>query len=168
MHVPSNVVQLLMQRAPSFDDFLAMRLVCKQWAAVSRDMVDWWYFWLCAYGPRARPVPHDDQKFPYCEKPCKRPYHRVVAGPKVLKTMPLCDQVFRLGAERAEKHLGKLVHTYEFEVRIARERLLAKEVGLEAHRAAYVAHAVCAERLLTRLANRKRRRISKPAELSLQ
>jgi hypothetical protein len=161
----NHAVQTIMQFA-DFATFLHMRFVCKQWWLWSRESIQHWYNWLCMYGPRDKweLIDHyrlDCNFFDRCRNSSH--FREVRRPPKLLKTMPLCDQVFKVGAEHMCKRTQRDYNNYYIRVAdLERQLQVARQMYAHCTKQ-YHASEAAAEKLLERLATRKRRRISKPA-----
>jgi len=140
-----------------------MRLVCKRWAEVSRLVITQWYQRLDRdLHVRRHPRVFINHWHPDCKVPdCRMRWHyeRTVRDPIILKTMPLCDQVFRAGAQRELQVLQRNVDNYTTRCNLLSKQLQTAQGVLghyirERHRS-----EVAAEQLLVRLAKRKRRKI---------
>ncbi len=161
----NDAVQRIMKFA-DFGTFLKMRLVCKKWHSWSHDSIQHWYNWLCDWGPRDKFI-LQDHNWINCElgEPKCRIHHHyniVKHPPKLLKTMPYCDQVFRLGAQRQIAHLTKLYDNYYCRIgELGRQLEVAKrnykDIAIRKQQS-----ETAANELMDRLETRKRRRISKP------
>ena len=165
MHWGRNDAVMVIMRFASWSTFMNMRLVCKRWHEYSRDSTQRWYNWLHEYGPRGGPwtlVGHLPFPCPEGEAFCKKRHHFAYAErtPKILKTMPLCDQVMRIGCERALKRQTKLCNDYKWRTAELRKRLDAAQAALVVNEFRLTATEQAAETLLARLAKRKRKRIS--------
>jgi hypothetical protein len=152
-------------RFADWQTFKNMRLVCKQWHAWSNWSIQHWYNWLCEWGPRDKWELIDHDRLYNCAGvDCRIKYHyrTVKHPPKILKTMALCDQVFRLGAEKQLKRLEQQLNFYYSRVADLGRQLKVAENNYRFYVNAKMDSERAAELLLDRLATRKRRRISKP------
>lgn len=147
-----------------FKCFLDMRLVCKRWADVSRLVIRQWYARLDRdLHVRRQPRVYMNHWHPDCTlgTDCRMRWHyeSSVREPVVLKTMALCDQVFRAGAQRELQVLQRNVDNYTSRCNMLHKQLQTAQ-GVLAHFTRELRKSEAAtEVLLARLATRKRRKI---------
>ncbi len=162
------VVHLM--RLSDWYPFLNQRLVCRLWRDASLLCPAHWFWWLDHFAPRDGPtvfIDHCYGPFYGCPDPadtCRVRKHFASAQrpAKILKTMPLCDQVFRWGAERRYANDVRYANDAEFRVREARKQVAVAEERVAARRAALASTTHYVDLLATRLAQRKRKRILLP------
>jgi len=163
-------VQCMMVHA-TFHTFLQMRAVCRTWCNLARTVTPQWMWWLERHGERSGRAPLLDhslgERLTGCQlgAACTNKHHYWTRGRpplRLLKTMPLCDQVLRQAAQSARRHM---ISTLQYWANEAPRAIATAERARARLRTAQIESAVTErvfERLETRLKQRKRRRIVLP------
>ena len=105
---------LLMDSHVNFRTFLQLRAVCKQLYDASCCCQKQWYYWLDTRGARVEVIrvrhanaPHECEQFEHGQTLCMRQdhYRDVTTKPRLLKTVPLHEQVMRQVLKQQRKQL---------------------------------------------------------------